>query len=583
MVENDHVREIQKMTICRKMFLFGGVIILCGAVFATQPVPNWLLQARHLAAQPQPRFDGRAVLIKFEYSCDPATRMSIVLSLGGSFKDDDGDGLDDRFCHIAKGAWVKADLGQMSTRHNALMAISSLVDTPGVAHAELDAVVDVAVVPSDTRFSEQYGMQKIDAPKAWNLATGSRDVVVGVIDTGIDIHHPDLRANLWVNPGEIVDNGIDDDGNGYVDDIYGMSAADGSGDPSDDYGHGSHCAGVIGAVGDNRRGVTGINWRVRLMAMRFLNSGGTGIYSEAVECINYALDQKKRGVPLRVLSNSWGTNEFNQLLSDAVMACGQEDILFVAAAGNLATDTDRADQQFFPAGLFLANVLAVAATDQNDRLASFSSYGRRSVDLAAPGVEILSTVHKGQYDVMDGTSMATPHVAGAVALLLAKNPYLTGVQLKKILMETGDPLEDLQNKTVSGRRLNLHKALLASWTIQPVTALSCRRVRLQAWIIYDFHNVVEWENSQENLINGQDRAQQFLLFRALEGETIDTAGAPYRVLPATQLTTEFSILEPMRRYRFVDTLPRREGGLRHRYAVVAVDAQGNRSLAVESD
>ena len=239
-------------------------------------------------------------------------------------------------------------------------------------------------------------------------------MVVGVIDTGIDYKHEDLAANIWINPGEIPDNGIDDDNNGYVDDIHGINSITGSGDPMDDHYHGTHCAGIIGAVGDNGKGITGVNWTVKIIGIKFV-SGGFGLDSDAVESINYAVGLRNRGVNIRVLSNSWGGGGYSQSLLDAINQANTSGILFVAAAGNNSSDNDAS--LFYPASYDTLNVLAVASTDHNDNLSSFSNYGATTVDIAAPGSSILSTYPNNNYYSTSGTSMATPHVAGAAALL----------------------------------------------------------------------------------------------------------------------------------------------------------------------
>src|SRR5439155_9028487 len=288
---------------------------------------------------------------------------------------------------------------------------------------------------------------------------------VAVIDTGIRYTHEDLASNMWRNPGETgldangndkATNGIDDDGDGYVDDVYGINAITGSGDPGDDYFHGTHCAGTIGGVGNNGVGVAGVAWHVKLMACKFISSEGWGYISDAIECIDYA---RHKGA--RIMSNSWGSwGGYTQALRDAIAAARDAGIIFVAAAGNnYGNDNDVSP--FYPASYDLDNIVAVAATDSADGLADFSNFGRTSVDLGAPGVGIYSCLNYSDsaYGYCSGTSMATPHVAGAFALLKAQFPTKTYAELIRRMFDTVDPLPALNDRSVTGGRLNLAKAL----------------------------------------------------------------------------------------------------------------------------
>ncbi|NEO56228.1 MAG: S8 family serine peptidase [Okeania sp. SIO3B5] len=293
----------------------------------------------------------------------------------------------------------------------------------------------------------------IDAPEAWDIQTGSNNVVVGVIDTGIDYTHPDLVNNMWTNPGETPGNGIDDDGNGYVDDVYGYDFAYGDSDPFDPIdGHGTHVAGTIGADGNNGQGVVGVNWDVDLMAIKFLDDNGNGNTFGAIQAIEYAT---MMGADLT--NNSWGGGGFSQGLYDAIAAAGAADSLFIASAGNSGTDNDATPH--YPDGYDLDNIISVANTDQNDNLSSSSQYGARSVDLGAPGTQIASTYPGGGYAYLSGTSMAAPHVSGVAALVLAENPDLSYQEVKDIILESTDPISALDGKTVTGGRLNAFEAL----------------------------------------------------------------------------------------------------------------------------
>ena len=352
-----------------------------------------------------------------------------------------------------------------------------------VAYAEPDYVVRAIINPDDTRFSEQWALQNtgqtggtsdadIDAPEAWAITTGSGSVKVGILDTGIDYTHPDLAPNLGTNPGEIPGNGLDDDGNGYADDVRGWDFANNDNNPTDDHFHGTHVAGSVGARGNNGMGVSGVCWNVTLVPLKFLDASGSGYLSDAVEAIYYAT---LSGVNLT--SNSWGGGGYSQALKDAIDNANTQGVLFVAAAGNAASNNDTAP--FYPASYSSPNVLAVAATDHRDALAWFSNVGATSVHLAAPGVGILNTfptyltgemTARGlptHYASISGTSMATPHVSGAAALLWSFAPSLTAAQVKQRLLERVDPIPGLFGKTVAGGRLNLFHLLNSGWTPRP--------------------------------------------------------------------------------------------------------------------
>ncbi|MFO0897057.1 MAG: S8 family serine peptidase [Pirellulales bacterium] len=336
---------------------------------------------------------------------------------------------------------------------------------PGVRYAEPDYSLQLLdTIPNDPRFNELYGLNNtgqtggtpgadIDAPQAWDITTGSGDVVIASIDTGIDYRHEDLAANIWVNPGEIAGDGIDNDGNGYIDDIHGIDTANGDSDPFDDNGHGTHTAGTMAAEGNNGVGVTGIAWNAKLMALKFLSSAGTGSTSDAIAAIQYMTMMKTRyGVNIVVSNNSWGGGEGSEALREAIAASIDAGILFVAAAGNLGSNNDQFPT--YPANFDLEGLVSVAATDHRDALASFSNYGATTVDLAAPGVDILSTTPNNTYSVFSGTSMATPHVSGVAALLADLNPGLTPREIEQILRDGADRLPQLAGQVISGGRLN---------------------------------------------------------------------------------------------------------------------------------
>ena len=352
-------------------------------------------------------------------------------------------------------------------------AVEILSSNPNVRFAEPNYIVssdDIPFAPNDAMRSDLWGLHNlgqsggtlgadINAPEAWAGGnTGSANVVIGVIDSGIDYTHPDLDANIWVNPNETPGNNFDDDGNGYVDDVRGWDFVNNDNDPMDDNGHGTHVAGTIGAEGDNGSGVVGVNWNVRLMPLKFLAANGSGDIANAISAVLYAAKFKSDGANVvRITNNSWGGGRKSSAMQDAIANSGS---LFVAAAGNGGTN-----QLAYPAGYNNVNVLSVAATDHNDNLATFSNYSSNWVDLAAPGVNIVSTYKGGQYRSLNGTSMASPHVAGAAGLVLAGSPGLSVAQLKAQLMDTVDQVPSLAGKSVTGGRLNLGRAVNPSFTL----------------------------------------------------------------------------------------------------------------------
>lgn len=320
-------------------------------------------------------------------------------------------------------------------------------------------------LPDDPKFVQLWGLHNtgqsggvadmdIDGPQAWDQTTGSDAVVVAVIDSGIDYTHPDLIDNIWMNPGEIAGNGIDDDQNGYVDDIHGIDAVNNDADPMDDHYHGTHCSGTIAARGNNGEGVVGVAWNTKLIGCKFLNANGRGTDSDAIECLDYLVGLKRAGVNVVASNNSWGGGGFSQALLDAIEAGRAEGILFVAAAGNNGQNLDAFEH--YPSGYASEAVIAVAAIDHTGSLASFSNYGPTTVDLAAPGVDIYSTLPADGYGYLSGTSMAAPHVTGAVALLAAFDPALTSAELRTSIIQHGKFLESLRETTISG---NLLRAL----------------------------------------------------------------------------------------------------------------------------
>ncbi len=342
---------------------------------------------------------------------------------------------------------------------------------------EPDRIITSAALPNDPSFSTLWGLHNtgqtggvadadIDAAEAWNTTTGSRSVVVGVVDTGIDYRHTDLAANMWRNPGEVAGDGIDNDGNGFVDDVYGWDFANNDADPFDDEGHGTHVAGTIGAVGNNGVGVAGVNWQVSLMALKFLGADGSGTTSAAVAALNYAtMMRQTRDVNVVATNNSWGGGGASTALTNAIVNGGNAGILTVAAAGNESTNNDVTPS--YPANVPSPSVISVAATDSSNRLASFSNYGATTVDVAAPGVSIRSTTPNNTYSSYSGTSMATPHVAGMVALMKAANPQATATQIRSAILSTSVPISALAGKVATGGLVNVAAAIAAITGVEP--------------------------------------------------------------------------------------------------------------------
>nr|WP_261360822.1 S8 family peptidase [Aeoliella straminimaris] len=361
--------------------------------------------------------------------------------------------------------WHRIDLPTGLAMEDALEVYRA---DPNILYAEPNYTLRITQLPNDPAFTDMWGLENsgqsggttdadIDANWAWDVTTGSGNTVVAVIDTGVDYNHPDLASNMWVNAGEIPGDGIDNDGNNYVDDVFGYDFINHDGDPMDDQGHGTHVAGTIGAAGNNGLGVTGINWNVQVMALKFLGADGSGTTQDAIEAIYYARDNGAD-----VINASWGGDPYSQALYDAIAATRDADQIFVAAAGNgnlFGIGINNDDTPFYPSGYELENILSVAATDHNDQLATFSNYGATTVDLAAPGVNILSTVIGTGYDYNSGTSMAAPHVAGVAALVSDLNPSWTSDQVIQQILSSVDPLPNLQGLVSTGGRLNVASAV----------------------------------------------------------------------------------------------------------------------------
>lgn len=423
-----------------------------------------LISASHAQAKVPEIFDD-SIIVVYKDNVSNMSKMRARGSVGARISDVNRDEIDDRFKNLLSGRMAKMELRGKSVKD----ALKILNKNPAVAYAEPNYVLTEALVPTDPIFGDLWGLNNtgqaggvvdadIDAVEAWDVTTGSRDVIVAVIDGGVDYTHPDLVDNMWVNPGEIAGDGIDNDGNGYIDDIYGIDTANGDTDPMDLGGHGTHVAGTIGAVGNNGIGVVGVNHEVTIIACKFLD-GGSGSTAGAIECINYLTGLKNNGVDIRATNNSWGGGGFSQALQDSITESGDADILFVVAAGNAGTDNDTSPA--YPASYDNDSIMAVASTNRSDGDSTYS-YGLESVDIAAPGSAIVSTYLNDGYASLSGTSMATPHVTGAAALVWSINPELSALEMKQLLMNTGDANEWANGRTVSGNRLNAYNALEAA-------------------------------------------------------------------------------------------------------------------------
>jgi len=367
---------------------------------------------------------------------------------------------------VVESYWLVPGLELVEVNVPVPQAIARFRATPGVMYAEPNYVLHTTTTPNDPHFGLLWGMNNtgqsvngvtgtanadINAPEAWGSFTGDPNFVIADIDTGLNMTHPDIAANVWTNPGEIAGNGVDDDGNGYIDDTRGWNFVSGNNNPTDDNGHGTHTSGTIGAVGNNGVGVTGVNWTCKLVPLKFLNAQGSGYLSNAVLAVQYCTGKR-----IKVSNNSYGGGGYTQSMFDAINAAKTVGHVFVASAGNSALNNDSSPS--YPASYNLDNIIAVAATDSRDMRASFSNYGATSVDIGAPGVNILSTYGTG-YAYLDGTSMAGPYVAGVVALVYGNNPTWTYSQVRTQVLSTARPVSSLAGITVTGGVVNALAAL----------------------------------------------------------------------------------------------------------------------------
>jgi len=401
------------------------------------------------APVPDGAYDG--VLVKFKPGVSQA-RMDRAFRAAGSRQHRGFSS------HLVRGL----TRAQIRRGYSLSTTLRRLRNNRDVEYAEPNYLLRAYALPNDPRFGAQWALHNtgqtggvadadIDAPEAWDLRAGG-DVIVAVVDSGVDYRHADLSANIWTNDAEVPGNGRDDDGNGYIDDVRGWDFANGDNDPMDDNDHGSHIAGTIAASGNNGAGVSGVNWSARIMALKFMDNTGAGSTADAIAAIDYAVANGAR-----VINASWGGGRYSAAMFNALSAANDAGVLFVAAAGNDGSDNDRSPS--YPADYDLPNVISVGATDDADTLAGFSNFGAASVDLGAPGVNILSTVRNDRYASFSGTSMAAPHVSGVAALVLASDPGIGIPALRRALLDGTDPVADLAGRTVTGGRLNAFNAL----------------------------------------------------------------------------------------------------------------------------
>jgi thermitase len=339
--------------------------------------------------------------------------------------------------HHTKGQLVVVDLGKSNQQETA-RRLADLVKNPDVQYVVENKKVHALHMPNDPETSKQWSIAKVRAADAWTYGVGSRDIIVAVTDTGVDYTHGDIKDNMWTNKKEIPGNNVDDDNNGYVDDIYGYDFNGKDGDPRDETGsqnpgHGTHCAGILGAVGNNSKGISGMSQAISIMASRFLGADGSGDLMGAVKSIDYATDNGAH-----VISASWGaavSASDAQPITEAIARANDKGVIFVAAAANDGKNNDGYD--VYPANTPLPNVITVAASDSNDGKPQWSNYGIGKVSIAAPGDAIYSTLPGEKYGNLSGTSMATPLVSGLVGLMLSHNPNLSPTEVKALLQASG--------------------------------------------------------------------------------------------------------------------------------------------------
>lgn len=400
-------------------------------------------------------------IVKFKSTVSRAAQTNSLTIAGVQVKE--------RFSLVPGLSYVQAVAGRDVQGALGLLSVDQNIE-----YIEPNYLVSISAIPNDPDFSQQWALDNqgqsggkvnadIDAPQAWDLSTGN-SIVVAVIDSGIDYTHSDIANNIWINTAEIPGNGIDDDNNGYVDDVRGWDFVNNDNDPMDDHGHGTHVAGIIAAEGNNGQGISGISWKARLVPLKFIDTSGIGSTVNAIRAINYAVAQGAR-----LSNNSWGGAGFSQALYDTLRAAEQKGHMIIAASGNEALNNDDPNTPHYPSGYDLNNIISVAATDRTDNLAGFSNFGSTAVDLGAPGVRILSLIPNNRYQMMDGTSMAAPVVTGVASLVLSRSPDLPLTNLRTILLSSVDAVAALNGITVTGGRINAFRALSSIATNVEIT------------------------------------------------------------------------------------------------------------------
>ncbi|MEK6777554.1 MAG: S8 family serine peptidase [bacterium] len=414
----------------------------------TLPLPGEIQQAVQLEDKP---YVDHEVLVQFapKMSKDAMTRL-----LNKSGMKLEGVLNKNNLCRVSMTEKLKVE-----------EAVEMLKGMPEVMFSEPNFIIHTTSVPNDPYFSNQWGLHNtgsgtatadadIDAPEAWDQSNGSTSVIVAVVDEGIDLNHPDLSGNIWVNTKEIAGNGIDDDGNGFIDDVNGWDFNHGDAtvfDTASEDRHGTEVSGIIGAVGNNGVGTAGVCWHVRIMPVKFIASG-SGNVANAVLALNYAV-----GNGAKVINCSWGGTAYSAALESAFQDVLNAGFLVVTSAGNSGEDTDT--KTHYPSNYDFPNIISVTASDKNDSLSYFSNYGQTTVDLAAPGSSIYTTIPDGGYAYFSGTSASTPFVTGAAALALSVDPGLNYSEIKQYILNSVDPISSIATKTVSGGRLNVNNLI----------------------------------------------------------------------------------------------------------------------------
>ncbi|MCI0390050.1 MAG: S8 family serine peptidase [Acidobacteria bacterium] len=464
----DNAHKAKRKSVCLKLAL--ALTSLLAVFLLTQHPASTKVAAPNLAQQDSPRtemMDGvevmeGEVLVRFA-TPELENLINYILNAVNAQE------------HRRIGA-ANLNMFRFKSRSMKVAALLNVIRSlPGVEYAEPNYVIRLSAPPNDTRFGELWGLNNIgqivggqtgipgadiSAVSAWDVSTGSSSIVVGIVDTGVDYNHPDLSANIWSAPSSFT---VTLGGQNITCPAgsHGFNAINNTCNPLDDNNHGTHCAGTIGGRGNNGQGVAGVNWTTSIMGLKFLSASGSGSSADAIDCIEFAIQAKNAlgsGANVRILSNSWGGGGFSQALLDQINRANTNNMLFVAAAGNSNNNNDITPH--YPSTYNVANVVAVAATDNRDQKASFSSFGATTVDLGAPGVGILSTVRNGGYSSFSGTSMATPHVAGAAVLVLSRCALNTA-SLKANILNNVDLISSMSGRTVTGGRLNVDKAIRA--------------------------------------------------------------------------------------------------------------------------